>query len=84
MLVYRTIKRCKDTQGITDKPLSLSNSSNYYSRRKRRTIIPCLYALLTNENQAYRKGYTKILEIHPELNPFLIMVDVEKTAINAL
>ena len=48
------------------------------------TIIPCIYALLTNKTQAtYRKLCTKILEINPELNPFLIMVDFEKAAINA-
>ena len=47
------------------------------------TIIPCIYALLTKKTQAtYKKLFTKILEINPELNPFLIMVDFEK-AINA-
>ena len=48
------------------------------------TIIPCIYALLTNKTQAtYKKLFTKILEINPELNPFLIMVDFEKASINA-
>ena len=48
------------------------------------TIVPCIYALLTNKTQATNKKlFTKILEINPELNPFLIMVDFEKASINA-
>ena len=48
-------------------------------------IIPCVFALLTNKSElTYKKLFTKLLDIRPELNPFLIMVDFEKAAINAL
>ena len=48
-------------------------------------IIPCVYALLTNKSElTYKKLFTKLLDIRPELNPFLVMVDFEKAAINAL
>ena len=63
-----------------------SNSSKLYTihAEKCTTVIPCIYAQLTNKSQAtYKKLFTKILEINPELNPFLIMVDFEKASINA-
>ena len=48
-------------------------------------IIPCVYALLTNKSEStYKKLFRKLLDIRPELNPFFIMVDFEKAAINAL
>ena len=47
-------------------------------------IITCVYALLTNKSElTYKKLFTKLLNIRPELNPFLVMVDFEKAAINA-
>ena len=48
-------------------------------------IIPCVYALLTNKSElTYTTLFTKLLDIRPELNPFFIMADFEKAAINAL
>ena len=48
-------------------------------------IIPCVYALLTNKSElTYATLFTKLLDIRPELNPFFIMADFEKAAINAL
>ena len=48
-------------------------------------IIPCVYALLTNKSElTYTTLFTRLLDIHPELNPFFIMADIEKAAINAL
>ena len=48
-------------------------------------IIPCIYALMTNKSEiAYRKLFSKLVELEPELNPTRIMVDFEKAAINAL
>ena len=51
--------------------------------RKGSTIIPCIYALMTNKTQVnYRKNYTKVIEINLELSPFPSMVHFEKAAIN--
>ena len=48
-------------------------------------IITCVYALLTNKSELiYTTLFTKLFDIRPELNPFFIMADFEKAAINAL
>ena len=48
-------------------------------------IIPCVYSLQTNKTQAtyLYKTFFLIFELKPALNPFLIMVDLDKTIINA-
>ena len=41
--------------------------------------------LMTNKSEiAYRKLFSKLVELEPDLNPTTIMVDFEKAAINAL
>ena len=48
-------------------------------------VIPCVYALLLNkEESTYDSVFRKLLKIEPALNPFSVMVDFEKAAINAL
>ena len=48
-------------------------------------IVPCIYALFTNKSElTCKKLFRKLLDIRPELNPFLVMVDFEKATINAL
>ena len=49
-------------------------------------VIPCVYALLLNKHEfsTYDGVFQKLLEIKPALNPFTVMVDFEKEAINAL
>ena len=48
-------------------------------------IIPCIYALMTNKSEiAYKKLFSKLVELEPDLNPTTIMIDFEKAAINAL
>ena len=49
-------------------------------------VIPRVYALLLNKQEStYDSVFQKLLEIEPaQLNPFTVMVDFEKAAINAL
>ena len=48
-------------------------------------IFPCIYALLPDKTEAiYDRLFKKLLEIEPSLNPFTIMIDFEKAAVNAL
>ena len=48
-------------------------------------VIPRVHALLLNKEESiYDNLFRKMLELEPTLNPFSVMVDFEKAAINAL
>ena len=48
-------------------------------------VLPCVYILLLNKDEVtYDIALGKLLELEPALNPFSIMTDFEKAAINAL